>query len=314
MNDWRRLRWHSGRLYSSPIKDFWSIGLDTKDPSIPNLPLNTPAASGITGVLSVTEDSDTVAATGAAQVKGTASSVEADDTAAATGAVLVSGSAPITEGGDTVAGSGAVLVSGAASITGSDDSIVATGAVLVQGSAAANEAGDLVASEGAVPSQGASVIAEVDDLASGLAVVSVAGVGSVSESDDALSAAGGVAGYADTSGADLSSGGYSDVELQKYRSVFSLPDARSQIDAIEQQCDRVEARIALRADKPSWIRASRAVSVEIRGLQRDLDILRRQIESSKVDYIVHKIDDLDRRVHEMQRVLKHRTVLLLLAA
>lgn len=312
MNDWRRLRWHSGRLYSSPIKDFWSIGLDTKDPSIPNLPLNTPAASGITGVLSVTEDSDTVAATGAAQVKGTASSVEADDTAAATGAVLVSGSAPITEGGDTVAGSGAVLVSGAASITGSDDSIVATGAVLVQGSAAANEAGDLVASEGAVPSQGASVIAEVDDLASGLAVVSVAGVGSVSESDDALSAAGGVAGYAGTSG-ELS-GGYSDVELQKYRSVFSLPDARSQIDAIEQQCDRVEARIALRADKPSWIRASRAVSVEIRGLQRDMDILRRQIESSKVDYIVHKIDDLDRRVHEMQRVLKHRTVLLLLAA
>lgn len=46
MSDWRRFRWRSGRLTSTPINDGWAIDLDTRDPSIPNLPLETPASSG----------------------------------------------------------------------------------------------------------------------------------------------------------------------------------------------------------------------------------------------------------------------------
>lgn len=44
MSDQRRFVWRSGRLASSPLIDGWAIDLDSRDPSIPNLPLETPAA------------------------------------------------------------------------------------------------------------------------------------------------------------------------------------------------------------------------------------------------------------------------------
>lgn len=43
MNDRRRLIWLNGRLISSPLTDFWQISQTVQDPSIPNLPLTTPA-------------------------------------------------------------------------------------------------------------------------------------------------------------------------------------------------------------------------------------------------------------------------------
>lgn len=46
MSDRFRLRWKSGRLVSSPIADGWAIDLDSRDPAIPNLPLETPASGG----------------------------------------------------------------------------------------------------------------------------------------------------------------------------------------------------------------------------------------------------------------------------
>lgn len=45
MSDQRRFRWKSGRLTSAPIQDGWAIDLDSRDPSIPNLPLESPAAA-----------------------------------------------------------------------------------------------------------------------------------------------------------------------------------------------------------------------------------------------------------------------------
>jgi hypothetical protein len=48
VSDQRRFGWRSGGLTGSPISGFWAITLDTKDPQIPNLPLETPATSGVT--------------------------------------------------------------------------------------------------------------------------------------------------------------------------------------------------------------------------------------------------------------------------
>ena len=47
MSDQRRLTWKSGRLLSTPITDFLSISETVQDPSIPNLPLTTPASGGV---------------------------------------------------------------------------------------------------------------------------------------------------------------------------------------------------------------------------------------------------------------------------
>lgn len=43
MNDRRRLILLNGRLISTPLTDFWQISQTVQDPSIPNLPLTTPA-------------------------------------------------------------------------------------------------------------------------------------------------------------------------------------------------------------------------------------------------------------------------------
>lgn len=46
MSDQRRFTRKSGGLTSTPINDGWAIDRDSRDPSIPNLPLETPAAAG----------------------------------------------------------------------------------------------------------------------------------------------------------------------------------------------------------------------------------------------------------------------------
>lgn len=43
MSDQRRIIWKSGGLTSTPINDGWAIDLDSRDPEIPNLPLESPA-------------------------------------------------------------------------------------------------------------------------------------------------------------------------------------------------------------------------------------------------------------------------------
>jgi hypothetical protein len=45
MSDQRRSNWFSGRLLTAPIADFWQVSRTVQDPSIPNLPLETPDAA-----------------------------------------------------------------------------------------------------------------------------------------------------------------------------------------------------------------------------------------------------------------------------
>ena len=60
MSDQRRFQWRSGRLASTPINDGWAIDLDSRDPSIPNLPLE-----GTTPPLFVLAASSNIAASAA---------------------------------------------------------------------------------------------------------------------------------------------------------------------------------------------------------------------------------------------------------
>lgn len=53
MSDLRRLRWRSGRLTSTPINDGWAIDRDSRDPSIPNLPLETFVAAVANGIIAL---------------------------------------------------------------------------------------------------------------------------------------------------------------------------------------------------------------------------------------------------------------------
>lgn len=47
MSFWRTLQDNCGRLYKFDLRGFWAIDLDTKDPQIPNLPLETAEAVGV---------------------------------------------------------------------------------------------------------------------------------------------------------------------------------------------------------------------------------------------------------------------------
>ena len=50
--DRRWLRWRSGPLVGSPLSDNWALTREVRDPAIPNLPLETPAAAPAGGFFS----------------------------------------------------------------------------------------------------------------------------------------------------------------------------------------------------------------------------------------------------------------------
>lgn len=53
MSDKRRFRWRSGRLASTPINDGWAPTLFSRDPEIPNLPIDPPLPTPISGTASL---------------------------------------------------------------------------------------------------------------------------------------------------------------------------------------------------------------------------------------------------------------------
>src|SRR3972149_4996812 len=83
MSTQRTVRVCVGRLPQTDLSDFWEIGLDTQNPSVPNLPLLTPAPGGFTGDLNVTLGAPPLSAAGVVDVQGTS--------AATLGALTLSG-------------------------------------------------------------------------------------------------------------------------------------------------------------------------------------------------------------------------------
>ena len=101
-NRWRTLTtWH-GRLYSDNIADLWSTSLTAQDPPIPNLALESPAASGTTGQVAVTLGGATVAAAAGVAVAGVAEVAAGPASLSATAGVAVAGEASLSLAGTTV--------------------------------------------------------------------------------------------------------------------------------------------------------------------------------------------------------------------
>src|SRR3990172_5705925 len=98
MSTQRTVRVCVGRLPQTDLSDFWEIGLDVQNPSVPNLPLLTPAAGGFTGNLSVTLGAATLSATGIVDVQGTSAVTLGVVTSSAVGKVDVVGTLASTLG------------------------------------------------------------------------------------------------------------------------------------------------------------------------------------------------------------------------
>lgn len=85
-----------------------------------------PAATGISGSLAVTQDDNTLSATGSLLISGTASLTQADNTLAATGSLAITGSANISQADNTLASAGILSIAGIAFINQADNTLIAT--------------------------------------------------------------------------------------------------------------------------------------------------------------------------------------------
>lgn len=165
-----------------------------------------PPGGGITGTASITEDPDTVSATGVLPIIGTATISEAADTLSATGTLPIIGTASITEDADTLTatGSGAAPgIVGTANITEDPDTVSATGALRIAGTASITEGADTVTSSGALAIKGQASITESDDTSTATGVLPIKGVASVTEDADTLVATGSVASAGITGSASI---------------------------------------------------------------------------------------------------------------
>lgn len=104
MSDRRRFNWKSGRLATSPIADGWAIDLDSRDPQIPNLPLESPTAGG----QSVLPDAGSITITGYAPTVSQPIAV-----GPAVGSIVLTGYAPTVAQAVAVnPGAGAITITG----------------------------------------------------------------------------------------------------------------------------------------------------------------------------------------------------------
>lgn len=113
-------------------------------------------APATTGSASITEASDTVAASGNIVILGAASITEGADTASGAGGIAIAGTAAITEAGDTAAATGVVVAVGSATITEGADTVAAVGVATVGATAAITEARDAVSASASAGSASAS--------------------------------------------------------------------------------------------------------------------------------------------------------------
>lgn len=127
MNDRRRLFWISGRLVSTPLTDFWQISRTVQDPSIPNLPMETPSGGSASGTYSATEGADALSASGAVTVSSSYAATENADTVSASGNIPVSSIYAAAEGSDSLGANGDIPISSLYAATEGADAVVGTG-------------------------------------------------------------------------------------------------------------------------------------------------------------------------------------------
>ena len=114
--------------------------------------LSATGTTTIVGTSSTTNNNDTSSASGTTTVTGTSSTTNNDDTVSASGSVggTVTGSANITEQADTVSASGTTTIVGTSSTTNNNDTVTATGTTTITGTSSTTNNNDTVSASGFV--------------------------------------------------------------------------------------------------------------------------------------------------------------------
>lgn len=175
---------------STQGKVLFNFGATTLQGTIPSGFTAPAAPTSISGSASITEDSDTLSATGTLAIAATATITEANDTTTATGTLAIAGQGTITEADDTLGAAGGRFQVGSASITEDDDTTSSTGTLDLKGSASITEESDTLSAAAALDLKAAASITEDSDTLSATAELSIAASASIAEDDDTLSAAG----------------------------------------------------------------------------------------------------------------------------
>lgn len=210
------VRQSSGWAWGFPT-DVFSVG-DGISP--PYLPLETPAAGGVSGTLAHTNANDASAGAGATTVVGALARTNANDTVAASGTTTITGTLARTNASDTSAASGTVgsSVTGTLARTNANDTSAATGTVTVVGTLSRTNASDTAAASGSIGGAsptgtvaytnandtlagsgtttvvGALARANANDTSAASGTTTIRGVLSYTNANDACVAAGSVAG------------------------------------------------------------------------------------------------------------------------
>lgn len=168
------------------VEDPWGMFYD---PSRVSVLVKAPAGGGATGTAAITNDDDTVSASGGITATSSAAITNADDTVTASGSVYHVGTAAITEAGDTVSASGTISYAGSAAITETGDTAAGTGTISTPGSAAITNGDDTVNASGYVASgaEGSAAISEAGDTVAAVGFnMDIIGTAAITESVDTV--------------------------------------------------------------------------------------------------------------------------------
>lgn len=143
------------------------------------------------GILSITDGSETLTVDGATKVSGTASITEAAEQISGAGQTEVSGTASVTDESETLTISGATKVSGTASVTEAVETVLASGSTDVQGDFALTDSGEIITASGTVITTGT---VQITDGGEGISIVSglqeILGSASITDGTEDVSATG----------------------------------------------------------------------------------------------------------------------------
>lgn len=165
----------AGRLLTASSEDpgTFTVSSAAKQNATYTLAIRSLAATDVNADLDVTEDDDTLSASGGVHIQASLAATEANDVPSASGALQVTASAFITEQDDVGASTGTLSISGSVAVTEGDDVPSASGTVDVVGSLAVVEDDDTLSAQGLLGIEASLAITEDDDTLSALALMPI---------------------------------------------------------------------------------------------------------------------------------------------
>jgi hypothetical protein len=151
----------------------------------------TSTTSGIDGSASLTQDAETVSASGTVEITGSVAKTQAAQTASAAGTVEIAASAAPAQESETVSAGGSVDITASASVAEDGDTLSAQGGSdAVSGSANLTQGDDSVSASGSVDVEGASSPTQDDQTVSAAAAVPISGATAATQEDQQVAASG----------------------------------------------------------------------------------------------------------------------------